>query len=216
MIGTKKYPMIINAKSLCPSKNKRDRGRILAIWDRYTTLMKNKTYYFTKKYNSTYVYGWTSRHNAHPYMHVKFRQKVPGGIAPDDIIYMRSSEMYLIEAEAEAMLNNVPAAQAALQALGSARDSAYDASIFADQASLIDHIKWQRELGLWGEGFGYTDKIRWDDGIDHDANGGSGASSVLYQDAYQVARPSINNDWIFKIPQKEIDANPNLTSADQN
>ena len=32
---------------------------------------------------------------------------------PDDIIYMRSSEMYLIEAEAYAMLNNIPAAQAA-------------------------------------------------------------------------------------------------------
>ena len=36
------------------------------------------------------LYGWTSRHNAHPYMHVKMLQKNPGTIDPDDIIYMRS------------------------------------------------------------------------------------------------------------------------------
>ena len=162
------------------------------------------------------VWGWTSRHNTHPYMHVKMRQKVPGGIEPDDIIYIRSSEMYLIEAEAKAMLNDVPGAQAALAPLGEARDSAYDVTVFATQADLMAHIKFQRALELWGEGFGYTDKIRWDEGFDHGANGGSGASAVLYQDGFAQARPSVNNDWIFKIPQAEIDANPNITPADQN
>ena len=162
------------------------------------------------------VWGWTSRHNTHPYMHVKMRQKVPGGIEPDDIIYIRSSEMYLIEAEAKAMLNDVPGAQAALAPLGEARDSAYDVTVFATQADLMAHIKFQRALELWGEGFGYTDKIRWDEGFDHGANGGSGASAVLYQDGFAQAKPSVNNDWIFKIPQAEIDANPNITPADQN
>ena len=162
------------------------------------------------------VWGWTSRHNTHPYMHVKMRQKVPGGIEPDDIIYMRSSEMYLIEAEAKAMLNDVPGAQAALTPLGEARDSAYDATIYGTQTALMDHIKFQRGVELWGEGFGYTDKIRWDEGFDHGANGGSGASETLYQDGFAQAKPSVNNAWIFKIPQAEIDANPNLTSADQN
>ena len=162
------------------------------------------------------LYGWTTRHNEHPYMHVKMRQKNPGTIDPDDIIYMRSSEMYLIQAEAEAMLNNIPAAQAALRPLGEARDSAYDVTTFSTQSSLLEHIKFQRRVELWGEGFGYTDNIRWDEGIDHEINGGSGASEVLYQDAYKVDRPSINNDWIFKIPQKEIDANPNISPSDQN
>ena len=41
-------------------------------------------------------YGMTSGHNTHPYMTVKFLQKNPGTIDPDDVIYMRSSEMYLI------------------------------------------------------------------------------------------------------------------------
>ncbi|MET6989077.1 RagB/SusD family nutrient uptake outer membrane protein [Sediminicola arcticus] len=161
-------------------------------------------------------YGWTSAHNEHPYMHVKMLQQNPGTIDPDDIIYMRSSEMYLIEAEAEAMLNNVTGAQDALRTLGESRDSAYDPTVYATQEALMDHIKFQRGVELWGEGFLYTDKIRWDDGIDHAANGGSGASEVLYQAGFQQDRPSINNSWIFKIPQAEIDANPNLSQADQN
>ncbi|WP_116106063.1 RagB/SusD family nutrient uptake outer membrane protein [Lewinella sp. IMCC34191] len=164
----------------------------------------------------TAVWGWTSAHNTHPYMHVKLRQQQPGTIEPDDIIYMRASEMYLIEAEAEAMLGNIEAAQEALRPLGEERDSAYDVTQYDDQESLMEHIKFQRGVELWGEGFLFQDKIRWDEGIDHSANGGSGASQTLYQDAYIVAKPSENPDWVFKIPQRELDANPNLTPADQN
>ena len=162
-------------------------------------------------------YGLVSGHNVHPYMHFKLKQKNPGTIDPDDVIYMRSSEMYLIEAEAEFMQNNFVEARAALLTLGGERDSDYTTRLAGIlDADLMDEIKFQRRLELWGEGFGYTDKIRWDEGIDHAADGGSGASEVLYQSAYQVDPPSINDDWIFKIPQKEIDANPNLTGEDQN
>ena len=162
------------------------------------------------------TYGLASGHNTHPYMHFKMKQKTPGGIEPDDIILMRSSEMYLIEAEAKAMMNDVAGAQAALAALGGARDSAYDETAFGNQAELMAHIKFQRALELWGEGFSYTDKIRWDEGFDHGTDGGSGATETLYQDGFRQEKPSINNAWVFKIPQKEIDANPNLSSADQN
>ncbi|MFC4722446.1 RagB/SusD family nutrient uptake outer membrane protein [Geojedonia litorea] len=161
-------------------------------------------------------YGMTSGHNTHPYMHVKMLQKNPGTIDPDDIIYMRTSEMYLIEAEAKAMMNDIPGAQAALQALGGARDTAFNATTFATQAALMAQIKFQRRVELWGEGFGYTDHIRWDEGIDHGANGGSGASIILYQDAFVIAKPSVNNKWIFKIPQAEINANPDIGPGDQN
>ncbi len=164
----------------------------------------------------TSIWGWTSAHNTHPYMHVKLRQKAPGGIEPDDIIYMRASEMYLIEAEAKAMLNDIAGAQAALKPLGEERDSAYDVLAFDTQEKLMEHIKFQRGIELWGEGFLFQDKIRWDDPIDHAADGGSGASQVLYQDGFFQDRPSVNTDWVFKIPQKEMDANPNLTPADQN
>jgi hypothetical protein len=162
------------------------------------------------------VYGITTRFNLHPYMHFKLKNKNPGSIDPDDVIYMRTAEMYLIEAEAYAMLNNIPAAQAALNTLGSERDSAYDVTQYNTQESLMDHIKWQRRLELYAEGFGYTDHIRWDEPIDHAADGGSGASEILYQDAYQIDRPSVENRWVFKIPQAEIDANPNLGPESQN
>lgn len=159
-------------------------------------------------------YGLVSGHNTHPYMHFKLKQKDPGTINPDDVIYMRSSEMYLIEAEALAMMNDIPGAQAALAPLAEERDSAFDIEMYDTQESLMEQIKFQRRLELWGEGFGYTDKIRWDEGIDHAADGGSGASEVLYQRAYQVERPSVNDDWIFRIPQDEINANPNINSQD--
>ncbi len=161
-------------------------------------------------------WGWTSRHNAHPYMHVKLRQALPGGIEPDDIILMRSSEMYLIESEAKLMMNDLGGAQEALRPLGDERDSAYDVTAFDTSEEFMEHIKFQRGLELWGEGFLFQDKIRWDDPIDHAANGGSGASQVIYQDAYQVARPSEEPRWVFKIPQREIDFNPNISTADQN
>ena len=162
------------------------------------------------------TYGITNRFNQHPYMHFKLKNANPGSIDPDDIIYMRSSEMYLIEAEAKAMMGDVAGAQTALKPLGSERDAAYDVTSFNTKESLMKHIKFQRRVELWGEGFGYTDHIRWDEGIDHGANGGSGASEVLYQKAYKVAKPSVNKDWIFKIPQAEIDANPDISSGNQN
>ena len=158
-------------------------------------------------------WGVTSRHNTHPFMHVKFRQKNPGTIDPDDVIYMRSSEMYLIEAEAEAMMNDVPGAQAALRILGQERDSNYDVTIFNTKEVLMDHIKFQRRLELYGEGFSWHDHIRWDEGIDLT---NTGASKELYQDGFTQAKPSVNKDWIWKIPQAEINANSNLTQADQN
>lgn len=161
-------------------------------------------------------YGLTSAYRTHPYMHFKMKNKAPNTTDPDDIILMRSSEMYLIEAEAEAMLNNVVAAQNALKPLGEERDSSYDVTIYNTKEKLMDHIKFQRGLELWGEGFLYTDKIRWDEGIDHAANGGSGASQVLYNDGFKQDKPSVNKEWLFKIPQAEMDANPNLTPADQN
>ena len=160
--------------------------------------------------------GITSRFNLHPYMHKKLRNANPGSIDPDDLIHMRSSEMYLIEAEAKAMMNDISGAQAALSTLGGERDSAYNVTAYNTQAALMEHIKFQRRVELWGEGYGYTDMIRWDEGIDHAANGGSGASEILYQNAYKVDRPSQNTEWLFKIPLQEINANPNISASDQN
>ena len=162
------------------------------------------------------TYGLVSGHNTHPYMHFKLKQANPGTIDPDDVIYMRASEMYLIEAEAKLMMGDLDGAKEALRPLAEARDSEWDADEFTTEASFFEHLKFQWRLEMWGEGFGYTNHIRWDEGVDHAADGGSGASEVLYQGAYQIKKPSTNDEWIFKIPQAEINANPNLNPSDQN
>ena len=158
-------------------------------------------------------WGIAEDQNTHPYMHMKFRNKNPRTSEPDDVIYMRASEMYLIEAEAAAMMDDVVRAQAALKPLGEERDTAYDVTIYNTKELLMEHIKFQRRVELYGEGFSWHDHIRWDEGIDL-AN--SGASEVLYQDGFKQDKPSMNNAWVWKIPQREIDANPNMTQADQN
>ncbi len=161
----------------------------------------------------TYQYGMTTRHNTHPYMHVKFLQKNPGTIDPDDIILMRSSEMYLIKAEAKAMQDDIIGAQTVLQKFGSSRDSAYNSSVFTTKETLMSHIKFQRYVELYGEGFSWHDHICWDQSIDLT---NSGASQVLYQDGFKQDKPSLNSDWIWKIPQAEIDANPHISESEQN
>lgn len=158
-------------------------------------------------------YGMTTGHNTHPYMTVKFLQKNPGTVAVDDVIYMRSAEMVLIEAEALAMMNKIIEAQDVLAELAVKRDPTWDKSNYDTQEKLMDEIMFQRRVELWGEGFSYHDHIRWDIPLDQ-AN--SGAAQVLYQEGFFQERPSVNDDWIFKIPQAEINANPNLTQADQN
>ncbi|MBJ2172780.1 RagB/SusD family nutrient uptake outer membrane protein [Aureibaculum sp. A20] len=159
------------------------------------------------------TYGMTTGHNTHPYMSMKFLQKNPGTIDPDDVIYMRSSEMVLNEAEAQAMLNNISDAQDALALLGEARDSAFDKTIYDTQDKLMEEIKFQRQVELWGEGFSFHDHIRWDDALDHTT---SGASEVLYGAGFMQDKPSVNDDWIWKIPQSEIDSNEFISEAEQN
>lgn len=159
------------------------------------------------------TYGMTTGHNTHPYMNVKFLQKNPGTIDPDDVIYMRSAEMVLIEAEAKAMMGDIQGAQDALAILGDARNPAFDETEFNTQEELMEEIKFQRRVELWGEGFSFHDHIRWDEPLDHS---NTGAASVLYQDGFFQERPSLNDEWIWKIPQAEINANPNISEGDQN
>ncbi len=173
----------------------------------------NETDFWDAWANIISEYGMTGGHNTHPYMTVKFLQKNPGTIDPDDVIYMRSSEMYLIEAEAKAMDNDITGAQDALAVLAEERDPSFDKTAFATREALMDQIKFQRHVELWGEGFSFHDHIRWDDVHDME---NSGAASVLYGDGYYQDRPSVNPRWLWKIPQREIDANPNLTDNDQN
>ena len=89
----------------------------------------------------------------------------------------------------------------------------FGARSYDTKDKMMDHIKWQRAVELWGEGFSFHDKIRWDDV--HDMSG-SGAAEVLYQGGWYQDRPSVNKRWLWKIPQMEIEANTNIGEENQN
>jgi hypothetical protein len=150
----------------------------------------------------------SSSHNMVPYMHIKLRQSNGPTIDPMDVIHMRSSEMYLIEAEALARLGgaNEALARTRLFDLVSERDDAYVLSTNTGQA-LINEILLQRRIELFFEGFRWFDMLRNDEVLDM---AGTGADPNLYVAGMYQDRPSVNNRWVFLIPQREINANPNI------
>ena len=157
-------------------------------------------YYRTIVNNST-------AHNMVPYMHIKLYQDNGPTIDPRDVIHMRAAEMYLIEAEALARQGQDGPAAQVLYELVSVRDEAYTLSTNTGQA-LVDEILLQRRIELFMEGFRWFDMLRNDEELDRT---GTGADPDLYLDGFYQERPSVNPKWVFLIPQRELDANPNMT-----
>ncbi len=144
-------------------------------------------------------------HNMVPYMHIKLSQSNGPTIDPMDVIHMRASEMYLIEAEALARDGNATAASVLFD-LVSERDAAYVLSTNTG-TDLVDEILLQRRIELFIEGFRWFDMLRNDEVLDL---AGSGADPDLYIEGMYQDRPSVNPEWVFKIPQREIDANTKI------
>lgn len=117
--------------------------------------------------------------------------------------YMRAAEMYLIEAEARANLNDPVAAQV-LYDLVSERDHDYTLSANTGD-DLLEEIYLNRRLELWGEGFRFYDLKRLNQDMDRqDTNHNTtAASNVMFKSAG-------TNEWTYLIPQDEMDANPEM------
>lgn len=114
-----------------------------------------------------------------------------------DVPLMRASEMYLIEAEAYAHLNNSGAARNALYELVKKRDAAYTLSANTG-TQLLDEILLQRRIELWGEGFRFYDLKRLNLPLDRHRH--------PFLRSYQKDVPAGDIKWQFVIPQSEIDA----------
>lgn len=124
----------------------------------------------------------------------------------DHIIMMRVPEMYLIEAEAKARLNQADAADV-LFTVQQNRDPSAVKSGNTGQA-LINEILLERRKELYGEiGISYLDIKRL--GLPLVRSNGHAA-------LYRLNIPANSNRFTLKIPQTEIDANQSLTDADQN
>ncbi|MEJ7828630.1 MAG: RagB/SusD family nutrient uptake outer membrane protein, partial [Segetibacter sp.] len=93
-----------------------------------------------------------------PYQNNKFLASSSSS-SVGDVPYMRSAEMYLIEAEARARQGQSGPAREALLTLAKARNPNYVLSTNSGQA-LIEEIMFNRRIELWGEGFRFTDLKR--------------------------------------------------------
>jgi hypothetical protein len=140
--------------------------------------------------------------NIYAYMQFKIKCNDQPGVGHMNIF--RSSEMYLIEAEAKYFLKDANGAQNALIALNktSGRDTAYTCTKTGDE--LLNEIKNYRGLELWGEGFDWFDVKRWGDSMERKsfAAGGSFISDLAVSFGSQE-----KNKWTWFIPSKEINYN---------
>lgn len=141
------------------------------------------------------------------YMHRKFMVKDVSSRA-GDIPYMRAGEMFLIEAEAEARMGDVQAAQT-LQEFALNRDPSYVPSGNTGDP-LVNEILIHRRVELWGEGFRFFDLKRTNAALDRtNSNHKADVANVL-------SVPAGDNLWQWLIPQTEINSNPSMSDADQN
>ena len=134
------------------------------------------------------------------FMQRKFKVKDPQ-MSIGDVPLMRASEMYLIEAEAYAHLNNSAAAANALYELVKKRDAAYKLSTKTGTA-LLNEILFHRRIELWGEGFRFYDLKRLNLPLDRHRH--------TFLPTYQKSVPAGDIKWQFAIPQPEIDATGNI------
>lgn len=124
----------------------------------------------------------------------------------DDVVMMRVAEMYLIEAEAKAELNE-PEAGDVLFELQLNRDVNAVKSGNTGQA-LIDEILVERRKELYGEfGVSFMDIKRRQLPLTRTGN---------HREAYMFDFPANADELILRIPQREIDSNDFITEADQN
>ena len=122
----------------------------------------------------------------------------------NDYLFMKAGEMYLIEAEAQAMQGKDAAAQTTIFNLVSKRDPAYVKPTLTGNA-LTQHILMQRRCELWGDGFRFFDLKRLNLDLDR-RNLGHTAS--LWDAASNF--PAGDKNFIFLIPKQEIDSNPKM------
>lgn len=121
--------------------------------------------------------------------------------------FIRSSEMVLVEAEANYFLNDETAARAALVELNATSGRNPEYTCDKSGEALWNEIMDYRELELWGEGFAWSDYKRWNrDIVRHSfAEGGNVHISV----AKTIPASGVNK-WTWDVPLNETDYNDEL------
>ncbi|WP_241788896.1 RagB/SusD family nutrient uptake outer membrane protein [Sphingobacterium rhinopitheci] len=144
----------------------------------------------------------SNRYKYRPYTSFKFRD-LTSDRTQGDYIYLRSSLLYFIEAEALARINRENEAKDVLFEITRARDISYVRSINSG-SDLIDEIILQKRIELWGEGFAWFDLKRLKKEVVRDYVGTNHPTYGRFN------IPADDNRFIFMIPQAEVDANPEI------
>lgn len=140
-----------------------------------------------------------------PYTQVKFApymNELGTYTNASDIPLMRIEEMYLIAAEAQAMMGNPSGGASTLNGfVATYRDPAYTCT--ATTAEEVREAVWmQRRIELWGEGHSYFDLMRMKKGVDRRGAG--------FQSEYVYNIPAGDAALIYPIPDREMSRNPLL------
>lgn len=146
-----------------------------------------------------------------PYTNVKFgtyNDELPGTLAVCDIPLMRVEEMYLIQAEAEAMSGNFQTGKETLERfIKSHRDPKYVCDA-RDAQGVQEAVFLQKRIELWGEGLVYFDYMRLNKPVDRRR------ARAPYSFTYNIAAGS--PQLIYCIPDGEITTNRAISDADNN
>lgn len=144
-----------------------------------------------------------------PYTQVKFapyQNVMKNSTNANDIPLMRVEEMYLIKAEAEAMSGGGNGTL--VDFVRTYRDAGYSFSS-TNAADIQEEVFRQRRIELWGEGLNWYDIMRLNKGVDRRGGGFPNATMV-----FNI--PAGDPIFLWRIPQKEIIANPALNEEDNN
>ncbi len=142
-----------------------------------------------------------------PYMTIKF-QAQSSAASIGDVVYMRSAEMHLIEAEAKARLGQDAAAQDALFTLMKNRDPQLVRETLSTLTGqeLINTILRNRRIELWGEGFRFFDLKRTNSALNR--RGANHNEALVTANAME--KPAGSKEWEWLIPIAEMNANKEM------
>jgi starch-binding outer membrane protein, SusD/RagB family len=144
------------------------------------------------------------------FVNYKFNATITGKFFAADYVMMRPEEMLLIQAEAIARQGGRDGdALALLDQLHAVRQTS-PPPVVASGTAVLDSVLLERRFELWGEGFRGRDIKRLKIPLDR-----TGSDHIISVCMY-LQLPAESIVWNYQIPQPEIDANPNISDADQN
>jgi hypothetical protein len=121
-----------------------------------------------------------------------------------DYVYMRSAEMYLIEAEALLRLGRDTDALNVMNTLLSNRNPGNPLTSIT-----LEEILLQRRIELWGEGFAYFDLKRLNKGMDRTYTESNHATTA------KIAVPANSERWNYEFPRSVYDQIPDMTDTNK-